>query len=617
MLRILCIAAIALSSCRDGVTMAHAQLQPPLRVVPVDALERVFPDRAPTPAQYADPLAVPLGGSAAFQFALCSLRAGMAKVHTEALRTAAGRPLDATVTIYDVLPVTVEANTRQAGTTVGEPAEERNRPLLIRQAPFQAAEVLVATDAIPLQPGVHSAALCRVEVSRTAQPGHYSGAFVVQWEGHNFKTPLAVDVYSTVMPESLPPAFSHWLSASPEDLGGAAVPEPWSEQHWALVERVAKQMHALGDATIRTPLIDGPDPMIRTIRKRDGTYDFDFTRLDRWARTFFSAGYTALDGASIAGGHWIAPSDTYVLDEATGTTSLLFRRGQGLEELAKLRKQYAWPKYRDEFARSTAYRQSVEAYGEFLSQFFDKLYTHLQENDWVTAYRQGLLDEPRTVRDYAYLSGLCRQHMPGVKIVDAIHGYGVEDYEAFSPHVDVWIMEMSILRQPKSQQIIAQRRQEGLQTGLYVLGKTSPWPNRLLDRPLSDNRTQPWLMYLYQADYYIHWAANRYRGVEDPYKHSIGPTGPLRGGRTFTESGHPPGNNWLLYPGPEGLLPSMRVMAFRQGVVDHVLLTMLAKRNKEAADAIAKTIARSATDYETDPSAYHRARKALLEALEL
>jgi len=596
--------------------MVQEQSDATLRVIPVDALERVFPDRAPNPMQYTEPLAVPLGGSAAFQFAVSSPRPGTAKLRTQGLRTAEGRALDGTVTIYDVLPVTVEANTRQAGTKVGEPAEERHQPFLVRQAPFQAAEVLAEADTIRLQPGVYAAVVCNVEVSRTAQPGQYTGALVVEWEGQSLTAPLAVDVYPTVVPETPGPAASHWFSASPEDLVGGEAPEPWSEEHWALIERIAAQLHAQGDTAVHTSLIDGIDPMIRTIRKPDGSYGFDFARFDRWMKTFLGAGYTTIDGASIAGGHWIFPPDVYALDEATGDTVRVFRRGQGLEELKTLRKQYEWPEYRDKFVETAKYRQSVEAYGAFLAQFFDKLYAHLQENGWVGAYRQGLLDEPRTVRDYAYLSDLCRKHMPGVRIADAIHGWGVTDYEAFSPYVDLWIMEMAILRQAKSRQIIAERRKLGLGTGIYVLGKVSSWPNRLLDRPLTDNRTQPWLMYLYQADYYIHWAANRYRGVADPYAHSIGPTGPLPKGKTFTDAGHPPGNNWLLYPGPEGLRASMRVLAFRDGCVDYSLLKMLAGRDKTAADAIAQTIARSATDYETDPGAYHRARRALLEALE-
>ena len=595
--------------------MAQAQTDASLRIIQVDALERVFPDREPAPMERGEPVAIPRGGSAAFLFVLSATETGSAKLKARPLRAEDGRELEGTVAVYEVLPVTVEANTRQAGTAVGEPAEERHRPNLVRVAPFEVAETLAGTDTVRVESGTYSAVLCDVRAARTAQPGRYSGVLEVEWEGQILSSPLELEVYPTRMPETSLFASSHWFSELPRELTGADPPQPWSEEHWALVERFAKQLHAVGDTAVHTALLAGPDPMVRALRKRTGRYAFDFSRFDRWVRTFLAAGYTTVDGASVAGGHWVSPPDVHAIDEETGTSVRPFRPWYGLRELATLRKQYEWPKYRDEFAKSEAYRRSVEECGQFLAQFFEQLYAHLEENGWVSVYRQGLLDEPRTVQDYKYLSDLCRKHMPGVKIADAIHGYGVEDYEAFSPLVDLWIMEMAIIRQSKSQQIIGERRKQGLRTGLYVLGKATPWPNRLLDRPLSDNRTQPWLMHLYGADHYIHWAANRYRGVRDPYKHSIGPTGPLSGGRTSTDRGHPPGNNWLFYPGQNGLRPSLRVIAFRAGVLDYTLLTMLAQKDAAAAEAIVKTVVRGATDYETAPSAYHRARRALLEAL--
>ena len=607
--------AFALAVFWEGTTMAQVQTSMALRIVQVDALARVFPDREPVPMQRGEPVAVPRGGSAAFQFVLSSAKAGSAKLSVQALRTEEGHALAGTVTIYEAVPVTVEANTRQAGTAVGKPAEERHRPFQIREAPFDVAEALAATDTVRLQPKVHSAILCDVQVAPTASPGRYRGALEVACGGQTFTSPLELEVYPVQLPKDSLFSSSHWFSELPQELTGAKPPKAWSEEHWALIARLAKQLHAMGDTAVHTVLLAGPDPMIRTTRKRDGSHAFDFARFDRWVKTFLGAGYTTIDGASLAGGHWVMPPDVHATDEATGDPLRLFRPWYGQKELRPMRKQYGWPKSRDEFVKSKTYRRSVLECGEFFAQFFAQLHAHLKENNWVSVYRQGLIDEPRTVQDYAYLSELCRKHMPGVKIADAIHGYGVDDYEAFSPHVDLWIMEMAILRQPKSQRIIAERRKQGLRTGVYILGKATPWPNRLLDRSLVDNRAQPWLMQLYGADYYIHWAANRYRGVTDPYTHSIGPTGPLSGGRTSTDKGHPPGNNWLLYPGPNGLRPSLRVIAFRDGALDYALLSMLAKRDQAAADATVRTVVRSATDHETAPAAYHQARRALLDAL--
>ena len=94
-----------------------------------------------------------------------------------AARTEGGDALNATVTIYEVLAVTVEANSGQTGAKVGVPTAERYRPLAVREAPFEAAEVLRKAETIRLQPGARQAVVCDVQVARTARAGRYGGAF--------------------------------------------------------------------------------------------------------------------------------------------------------------------------------------------------------------------------------------------------------------------------------------------------------------------------------------------------------------------------------------------------------------------------------------------------------
>ena len=109
---------------------------------------------------------------------------------------------------------------------------------------------------------------------------------------------------------------------------------------------------------------------------------------------------------------------------------------------------------------------------------------------------------------------------------------------------------------------------------------------------------------------YLWWAANAYGGL-DPYKTSLIPVG------TSDASSFAAGDGWFFYPGPDGLRPGLRMVAFREGLVDHALLTMLAQTDRKAAQAIRTRILRSPIDYETSPSAYRAARRALLEALDL
>ena len=60
----------------------------------------------------------------------------------------------------------------------------------------------------------------------------------------------------------------------------------------------------------------------------------------------------------------------------------------------------------------------------------------------------------------------------------------------------------------------------------------------------------------------------------------------------------------------------MRIVQFREGTLDHTLLSMLAEHDRALADQIMGQIARNLVDYATEASSYHAARKQLLEALD-
>ena len=113
------------------------------------------------------------------------------------------------------------------------------------------------------------------------------------------------------------------------------------------------------------------------------------------------------------------------------------------------------------------------------------------------------------------------------------------------------------------------------------------------------------------ADGYVFIArVNLYRGA-DEYKTSLGPFP-----NGSQDPGHPPGDAWFYYRGPDGLRPSMRIVAFRSGLIDHTLLGMLAEKDERVAEELVQEIVPSATGYQTDPAAYHAARRRILAALD-
>jgi hypothetical protein len=262
-----------------------------------------------------------------------------------------------------------------------------------------------------------------------------------------------------------------------------------------------------------------------------------------------------------------------------------------------------------EFIETPQYKQMKSDYFAFLEKFFTALYKNLDENEWTDIYTQRLINEPRTLEDYAELSQLCRRTMPGIRIANELHSWGIPDKQGISRHVDLWVMPFHVL--DDLQEIIQKRNEKGLESGLYTMAVPGPpWPNRHLDRFLSDNRLIPWLVYYYGIDMYDHWAPNRYRGA-DPYASSVGP---MPSGAQLP--GHPPGDNWLYYPDDNGIIPSLRVITFRDGLDDYILLKQTAEISKEKSQMILKSIAESGTEYTKNPENYYTARRQLLEFLE-
>jgi len=549
----------------------------------VDSLHRVFPDRPPRPMAYAQPLSVPRGGKICLQFAVVGGLTGTAQLEASLPRGEDKSTLKGRITSYEIRTVPVEAN-NNGGSKSGkgiQPPEEW-MVSFVREAPFRVAEVLVPAGDVCLDAESTHAFLLDLHVDGEADPGLYSGEFAVLQGEDEVRLPYALRVHEIQVPSDYALSTTYWLSPKPEDLTSGTPPPWWSEAHWDLLEAAGRCLREFGQDHIYTPILDGHHPLIQTIALEDGTVRFDFSRFDRWMDIFLGLGFERAEGHHVGGGHEVGfpPMRTWggvwARDEATSSIRPLFREGD-----------------------------SVEDWFAFLPLFYDALHEHLQERGWLERYVQCQLDEPRDPEEYERLARIARKHLPGIPTKDAINSRP----QQFSPLVDVHVF--SLLSLANLQELVRQRREKGQSIWLYhCCSPYPPHPNRHLDERLSDSRLYPWLAFMLGADGYLYWAANMYRGA-DPYETSVGP---LPNGSQ--KPGHPPGDNWFFYPGSEGLLPSMRMIAFREGLLDHLLLTALQKRDSHQAQAILQTIVRSIQDYEKDPSSFHRARTVLLEALE-
>jgi hypothetical protein len=409
------------------------------------------------------------------------------------------------------------------------------------------------------------------------EPGTNKGELTVSAGGEEASVPFAFRVHKTALPDPLPIHSVHWLWPEPHYLTNGDVPEWWRERHWTLLEVAGRQLRRFGDDTMWTPLINFEEPLIQVTRRKDGTYDFDYTRFDRWAELFFGLGFRKL-----AGRHTVGPdSRSVVFDEATGQKQPLLEN----------------PKDR-------------EAWLAFLPTLYDSLHAHLTEKGWVDNYIQHQYDEPSDTALYKRMTELARKHLPGVKTADALNNRATR----FTPLTDIAVF--SLLQLNKHQATAAKRNAEG--KGVWLYHCTSPYPpnpNRHIDNHLTESRLYQWLAYKLGADGFLFWAANGYRGA-DEYKTSLGPFPSFANGTGPRYPGHPPGDNWFYYRSPEGLRPSIRIVSHREGQIDYALLKALETRNPVVAQQLVAKIAPSIKTFERDPAAYHQARTTMLEALE-
>jgi hypothetical protein len=551
-----------------------------LKAVRVDVMDRIFPDIEPNPLIYQKPIAVPKGACASFQFAVKANKTAICEVKLSKIIAEDNSPFKGKCSIYQILPVHVEGNTDKCSNTYPYPNEppEKIVSYLVRKAPFDVLEVLTETDKLELYPGIYQGVLIDISVLPDTKPGTYSTNAIFEVEDVYKNVPFSFRVFKTAIKE-YDLNVSIRLDPKPKHLSSNPAPKYWSDEHFRQLEQAGRQLHANGDNIVKTPLFSVYDlkvPLIDVIYTRDNTYDFDFTKFDRWVDMFLSLGYDY-----IAGDHMnlsrsgIKPMPVYAYDKKTSGKINIFNATSDVNE---------WM--------------------EFVNIFYAKLYSHLKKKGWLKHYMQHLSDEHLDKLSYDELLNQLHTFMPGVKAVDA------SNHSDQNPDIKIWRPEVIV--RPENLPVRAKLKKRGIIQWIYhCCGPLPPYPNRQLDRSLANSRVYPWLAYMLDCEGYLFWAANRYRGV-NPYERSIGPTGE----GVVEYPGHPPGDNWMYYPGPEGLRSSVRQVVFRDGLVDHTLLMMLAKTDKKKADEIMKIILRSATDYGETPECYHIAREELLKALD-
>lgn len=554
----------------SGIIVAPilAESTPSLQVWAVDPLIKVFRDTQPpapgttTQATAAVAMAeVARGEHATLQFVV---RSGE-PVSDLRVAVTALRSVEATATMLQPRPA------RSVGyVPVPKPSQKPAKEPL-RKTPADFPDPLLEDASITLPAQQSQPVWITVPIPVDAAPSIYRGQARLTYEIAGQKTsltfPLTVRVYPALIKSSRL-WVTNWFSIHSPHM--KIHPKAETPEYYDLMRRFARNM---ADHRQNVALIS-PLSLATYTARPDGTLDIDFTRFDRHVQVFIDEGVIGrIEGGHIGGrkSGWISPFVVTI------------------------------HQIKDGKVQAARVDPGDPAADQFYAQFFPALVKHLREKGWLDRYMQHLADEPvkENIAGYNRMAKLARQYAPELKTIEACH---TKDLVG---SIDVWVPQLNFWHD--DYQHYLNRQKAGDQVWFYTcVFPQGEYANRFIEQHLIKTRLLHWINYKYGATGYLHWGYNHWT-AESPFTHTLRP----HGGPPYL----PAGDAWIVYPGQQGPLDSIRHEAMRDGIADHELLCQLAEKNPEAAKRLADRHVLSFDRYDINVETFRETRRELLTLL--
>ena len=240
-----------------------------------------------------------------------------------------------------------------------------------------------------------------------------------------------------------------------------------------------------------------------------------------------------------------------------------------------------------------------ESYRRFLAQLLPEFHQFLRRERRLGDSIFHVSDEPHADRleSYRAARGLIRELAPWMKTADALSDIA---------YARAGLVDIPIACTSTALDFI----REDLPCWVYYCcGPQGRFPNRLLDTPLVKIRIQGWLFYRWPFGGFLHWGYN-YWNRSDPVVRTSGPLDPYAEQDAGMWPAWPAGDPFVVYPGRDAPVDSLRWEVLAEGLADYALL-QTAGMDRE--DPLLRPLA-SLEDYPRDESWLLRLRKQVLRS---
>jgi hypothetical protein len=350
--------------------------------------------------------------------------------------------------------------------------------------------------------------------------------------------PVEINVRPLVIQKRKDFPVTEWISA--DSIWEYYKIKPCGDRFWQLADAYVADVVQHNVNVIYTPLFNNrlemlkrPAQLLRVAKVGADTYRFDFSDVRKWVQLALKHGAEYLEWP-----HFFCPAPT-----SGKYPQHIFERDQ--DHIGPL----LWPA--ETLAASTTYRR-------FLKQFIPQFKNFLEQEGILTKSLFHCADEPdgpQQVADYRTARGILKELAPWMKVMDAL-----SDPVFAQEHLTDTPIP-SIVTAP----IFTAAKVPAW--AYFCCGPRGSYLQRLLDTPLPKIRMAGWLFYKLGAKGFLHWGYNYWfvfctEQIGDPFLDTAAGAWP----------GLPAGDPFVVYPGADGPLDSIRWEVFAESLQDYALL---------------------------------------------
>jgi len=365
-----------------------------------------------------------------------------------------------------------------------------------------------------------------VDIPADAPAGIYTGVVSRQSASGKAEHVITLEVQDYQLPPPAEWSFHLDLWQNPFAVARYHDVDLWSEEHLDLLKPLLIRLASAGQKCITTTLIDRPwgddkpcydnfGSMIQWTRKKEGTWDYDYTVFDQYVRLAMECGIT---------------------------------KQINCYSMVPINNTFSWF---DEETSDTVRTEAIpgtEEYENLWRGFLVDFMAHLEEKGWLDICTLAL--DEREEEEMTNLFRFLEETAPGLKI--SMAGFYYEDIN--SSIYDFSSNWRNSGRIPGD--AIKSRKNSGLITTYYVACGI-PEPNNFTFSPPSESCYEGWVAAAMGFDGFLRWAYNSW--PEDPTIDS-----------RYIK--WPAGDTYLVYP---GALSSVRFERLREGIQDYEKIRIL------------------------------------------